>query len=89
MILGGMIDVVVWEAVILSVPGLCAPGNTASHLARFMLVPVLDIQSHNLASYQVSFPFGINTWIRNFLVFCKMRLMCLRIIFRDFRAQQE
>jgi hypothetical protein len=51
-----MIDVVVQEAAI-GGPGLVCPGNTASHLATSLLVPVLDAQGHNLSSYQISFPF--------------------------------
>jgi hypothetical protein len=38
------------------------PGNTASHLATMLLVPVLDIQDHNLSSFQVSFPF-VNSYL--------------------------
>jgi hypothetical protein len=38
------------------------PGNTAPHLAALLLVPVLDIQGHNLSSYQVSFPF-LNSYL--------------------------
>jgi hypothetical protein len=38
------------------------PGKTASHLATLLLVPVLDVQGHNLSSYQVSFPF-VNSYL--------------------------
>jgi hypothetical protein len=47
MILGRMIDVMVWEAVICG-PGLVCSGSNASHLATLLLVPLLDVWGHNL-----------------------------------------
>jgi hypothetical protein len=47
---------VVWKAVI-GGPDFVCPGNTASHLATLLLVPVLDVQGHNLSAYQVSISF--------------------------------
>lgn len=38
------------------------PGNAASHLATLVLVPVLNIQDHNISSYQVSLSF-VNYYI--------------------------
>jgi hypothetical protein len=49
-----MIDLLVWEAV--GQEFVC-PGNNASHLAKLLLVPVLDVWGHNLLSYQLSFPY--------------------------------
>jgi hypothetical protein len=36
------------------------PGNKASCLETLVLVPVSDVQGHNLSSYQVSLPFYLD-----------------------------
>jgi hypothetical protein len=38
------------------------PGNSASRLATLLLVHVLDVQGHNLPSYQVYLPF-VNSYL--------------------------
>jgi hypothetical protein len=59
-----MIDVV-WETVI-DGPGLCVPWQQCFSSATLLLVPVSDIQGHNLSSYQVSFPFANSCLDQNF-----------------------
>jgi hypothetical protein len=51
-----MIDVVVWEAEI-GGPGFSVAWQHSFSSATLLLVPVLDVQGHNLSSCQVSFPF--------------------------------
>jgi hypothetical protein len=70
-----MIDVVVWDFV--------CPGSCASRLATLLLVPILDIQGHNLSSYQVSFPF-VNSYLdQDFSGILQNQLMFSHLRFRD------
>jgi hypothetical protein len=38
------------------------PGDTAYNLEALLLMPVLDVQGHNLSSFQISFPF-VNSYL--------------------------
>jgi hypothetical protein len=41
---------------------IVCPGNTASRLAALLLVLLLEVEGHNLLSYQVSFP-SMNSYL--------------------------